>query len=71
MWINICYHRYMITTILTIFVTWLMTMLYYTDRYKKVIKESNLVRSMCSHCSIDLFLSKENLRVVNFCNNCK
>jgi hypothetical protein len=52
-------------------ITWLITMLYYTGRFKKIIGESNLIKANCFGCSRQMILGQESIRAVNYCNSCK
>lgn len=52
-------------------ITWLLTMSYYTDRYKKIIGESNLIQINCFGCAARLAFTQENIRAINYCNSCK
>jgi dolichol kinase len=52
-------------------VTWFVTMFYYTDRYKMLLKNHSLVEVKCSHCSIRFVVSQDNLRNPMYCSKCK
>ena len=56
---------------LAIALTWFLTMLYYTGRYKKLMLRSDLHAMPCSHCGMQMIVHESNLRVSNLCNACR
>jgi hypothetical protein len=63
----------MITGLVLFFcsVTWLITMMYYTERYKVLLHENDLTKIRCAHCSDMLLVNYKNLRQPMYCNWCK
>lgn len=55
----------------TIALTWFLTMLYYTGRYKKLMQNSELQAMPCSHCGRQMIVHESNLRSSNLCNTCR
>ena len=52
-------------------VTWLITMIYYTDRYRIFLHDNGLAKIRCVHCSKPLLVEYKNLRAPMYCNWCK
>jgi hypothetical protein len=52
-------------------VTWLITMMYYTERYKVLLHDNGLAKIRCAHCSDLLLVDYKNLRQPMYCNWCK
>jgi hypothetical protein len=52
-------------------VTWLITMMFYTEKYKVLLHEEGLVKVKCSHCSKPIITHYKNLRQPMYCNWCK
>ena len=52
-------------------VTWFVTMFYYTDRYKMLLRQYSLFEVKCSHCAIKFVVSEDNMRNPMYCTRCK
>ena len=52
-------------------VTWFITMFYYTERYKMLLREQSLFEVKCYHCSIRFVVSTDNMRSPMYCSKCK
>jgi len=52
-------------------VVWLITMMYYTDRYKVLLHNNGLEKIRCAHCSVALLVNYDNLRQPMYCVRCK
>jgi hypothetical protein len=57
--------------IIIIAITWLLTKLYYTGKLENILSNSDLIDARCFGCSCQMFLTQNNIRAVNYCNNCK
>jgi hypothetical protein len=52
-------------------VTWLITMMYYTERYKVLLHDEGLAKVRCVHCAKPIITEYKNLRAPMYCNWCK
>jgi hypothetical protein len=52
-------------------VTWLITMMYYTERYKVLLHNEGLAKVRCDHCSMPILTGYNNLRHPMYCVRCK